>query len=82
MSVTLFGIKSDVDRQWFPRPDQNFLSWAFAFVVISGFFLVFAAMCLTFDAIRIQGMDARIRRKQDPGYIGYKMGNTRTAPQH
>ncbi|WAR16251.1 hypothetical protein MAR_030845 [Mya arenaria] len=81
LSVALFGIKSDIDRQWFPRPDQNYLSWSFAFVVIAGFFEIFAAMCLTFDALRIKDVEARRLKKQDPGYMGYKMGPVVTHPQ-
>ncbi|XP_052762390.1 uncharacterized protein LOC128205034 [Mya arenaria] len=82
LSVALFGIKSDIDRQWFPRPDQNYLSWSFAFVVIAGFFEIFAAMCLTFDALRIKDVEARRLKKQDPGYMGYKMGPVVTHPQY
>ncbi|GAB1606769.1 uncharacterized protein LOC115211099 isoform X2 [Argonauta hians] len=45
ISLIVFGVKSE-DRQWMPRPDQNFLSWSFGICVISGFFSLFAAMCL------------------------------------
>lgn len=69
--VTLFGIKSDVDRQWFPRPDQNYLSWSFGLVVVSGFFEIFAGMCLLFDSLRIK-WDMEKKEVAEP-YKQYKM---------
>ena len=39
------GVKSK-DREWMPRPDQNHLSWSFAFAVLAGFFICFTAMAL------------------------------------
>ena len=36
ISVTIFGIKADIDRQWLPNPDSNFLSWSFGCAVLSG----------------------------------------------
>ncbi|XP_052249536.1 uncharacterized protein LOC127857169 isoform X2 [Dreissena polymorpha] len=62
-SVTLFGIKYDKDRQWFPRPDQIFLSWSFGLVVVGGFFAVFSAMCLTFDVLRLSDEAEKKQRK-------------------
>lgn len=72
ISITIFGIKSDVDRQWFPRPDQNYLSWSFGLMVVSGFFAVFAAMCLLFDSLRIKWEEDKQNRLQR-GYTDYKM---------
>lgn len=34
VSAITFGIKSQ-DRSWMPRPDQNFLSWSFGFVILA-----------------------------------------------
>lgn len=70
--VTLFGIKSDVDRQWFPRPDQNFLSWSFGLVVLAGFFAIFGAMCLLFDSLRIKWDNEKKLRTGYP-YMEHKM---------
>lgn len=70
--VTLFGIKSDVDRQWFPRPDQNYLSWSFGLVVVSGFFAIFAAMCLLFDSLRIK-WDMEKKKRTGYPYMEHKM---------
>ncbi|KAF7255920.1 hypothetical protein EG68_07291 [Paragonimus skrjabini miyazakii] len=30
----IFGIKTQ-DRSWMPRPDQNFLSWSFGFIILA-----------------------------------------------
>lgn len=72
ISVTIFGVKSKIDRQWFPRPDQNFLTWAFGLAVLSAFFTLFAAMCLLVDGYRIKFEQRRQSRKGDP-YMTYKM---------
>lgn len=50
ISLIVFGVKSE-DRQWMPRPDQNFLSWSFGICVMSGFFSLFGAMCLLVASI-------------------------------
>lgn len=34
------------DRRWIYRPDMNLLSWSYGMCVISGFFALFAAVCL------------------------------------
>ncbi|KAL4217992.1 hypothetical protein ACF0H5_022730 [Mactra antiquata] len=72
LSVTLFGIKSDTDRQWFPRPDQNYLAWSFGLMVVAGFFCIFSAMCLLFDSLRIR-WDMEKKKAQTDPYKGYKM---------
>lgn len=71
ISVTIFGLKSDVDRQWLPRPDQNFLSWSFGMAVVAAFFAIFSGMCLLIDSMRL----SQQRRKQNapPPFSGYKM---------
>ncbi|WAR16794.1 hypothetical protein MAR_031388 [Mya arenaria] len=71
LSVTVFGISSDGDRDWLPRPDQNYLSWSFGVAVVAGFFAIFAGMCLVIDSMRL----GQIRRRQNapPPYAGYKM---------
>lgn len=50
ISLIVFGVMSE-DRQWMPRPDQNFLSWSFGICVMSGFFSLFGAMCLLVASI-------------------------------
>lgn len=62
----MFGIKADVDRQWLPNPDSNFLSWSFGFCVLSGFFSIFAGMCLLADYLRI-GVETK-REVREPAY--------------
>lgn len=41
----LFGVQVN-DRYWMPRPDQNYLSWGFGFLIISGIFTTFSGICL------------------------------------
>ncbi|KAI8776886.1 hypothetical protein BgiMline_035150 [Biomphalaria glabrata] len=65
-SVTIFGIKADIDRQWLPNPDSNFLSWSFGFAALSGFFSIFAAMCLSTDYVRIR--EEEEKATQGPAY--------------
>ena len=62
ISVTVFGIKADVDRQWIPNPDSNFLSWSFGCACLSGFFSIFSALCLTVDHMRITEEEERAAR--------------------
>lgn len=62
ISVTIFGIKADVDRQWLPNPDSNFLSWSFGCAVLSGFFSIFSAMCMSVDYLRIREEEERLKR--------------------
>lgn len=71
LSVIIFGVKSDIDRQWLSRPDQNYLSWSFGLAVVAGFLAIFSGMCLIVDSLRL----AQIRRKAKapPPYAGYKM---------
>lgn len=73
ISVILFGVQSDVDRQWIPRPDQNYLSWSFGLVVVAGFFGIFAAMCFLFDGFRLKFEEEKQSRAADP-YKQYKKG--------
>lgn len=41
----LFGVQVN-DRYWMWRPDQNYLSWGFAFLIISGICALVAGVCL------------------------------------
>lgn len=43
--AVLFGVQMN-DRFWLPRPDQNFLSWGFGFLVISSIFALFSGALL------------------------------------
>ncbi|XP_076437556.1 uncharacterized protein LOC143276793 [Babylonia areolata] len=72
ISVTMFGIKADVDRQWLPSPDSNFLSWSFGFCVLSGFFSIFAGMCLLADSLRLRS-DSQRDRRSSAGYVKPKV---------
>ena len=47
----LFGVKCN-DRYWLPRPDQNFLSWGFGFLIICGICSCIAGICLFMEAQR------------------------------
>jgi len=71
LSVTIFGIQSDIDRQWLPRPDQNFLSWSFGLGVAAGFLAIFSGMCLLIDSMRLRQVDRK--RRAGPAFSGYKM---------
>ena len=62
----IFGVKKE-DREWMPRPDQNYLSWSYGFFIISGFFVLFAAALLL-----KAGRDARKSIREDyPGKPKY-----------
>jgi len=41
----LFGYQVN-DRYWLPRPDLNFLSWGFGFLIISGISALVSGVCL------------------------------------
>ncbi|GFR63415.1 hypothetical protein ElyMa_003603900 [Elysia marginata] len=45
VSLIVFGVYKE-DRRWMPRPDMNLLSWAYGFTCVSGWFCLFAAICL------------------------------------
>jgi hypothetical protein len=55
----LFGVQTN-DRYWLPRPDQNFLSWGFGFLIISAIFALIAGIILfreaqkTYDALLLK----------------------------
>jgi len=42
-TLILFGLKKE-DREWMPRPDQNYLSWSYGLCCVSGWFSLFAAL--------------------------------------
>ncbi|KAK3596355.1 hypothetical protein CHS0354_037072 [Potamilus streckersoni] len=69
ISVIIFGVQSDTDRQWLTRPDQNFLSWSFGLVVLAGFFAIFAGMCLLVDSLRIKAQARKENKEPMGGYI-------------
>ncbi|KAL5014435.1 hypothetical protein ScPMuIL_008705 [Solemya velum] len=71
ISCILFGINSDADREWLPRPEQNYLSWSFGMCVFSGFLAIFAGMCLVVEAIRFRLTQQH--SKPAPPYGGYVM---------
>jgi len=43
--AVLFGYQVN-DRYWLPRPDLNFLSWGFGFLIISGISSLVSGICL------------------------------------
>lgn len=59
IQAIIFGIKKE-DRQWVPRPDQNYLSWAYGFFIISAFFTLFSAITLV-----LASRDFKRKLKQD-----------------
>jgi len=59
--AVLFGAYIN-DRYWLPRPDQNFLSWGFGFLVISMIFALFAGVCLFHEAWKCYNI---LLRKED-----------------
>jgi hypothetical protein len=62
ISVSMFGYNADVNRQWLPNPDSNFLSWSFGFCILSGFFSIFAGLCLGADWMVAKEEEARRNR--------------------
>ncbi|ESO85354.1 hypothetical protein LOTGIDRAFT_221390 [Lottia gigantea] len=67
----IFGVKAEVDRQWLPHPDSNFLSWSFGFAVLSGFFSLFGGMCLLVESLRLSVESQRNRREAVYGMKQY-----------
>ncbi|XP_067665561.1 uncharacterized protein [Haliotis asinina] len=65
ISVIMFGIKADTDRQWLPHPDSNYLSWSFGFAVLSAFFALFAGMCLLVEWMRLNQEENNRARRQN-----------------
>jgi len=47
----IFGVQSN-DRYWLPRPDQNYLSWGFAFLIISGIFALASGILFLLEGRR------------------------------
>jgi len=48
MSVTviMFGIMFKVDKNWFPYPELNYLSWSYGLAIVSSFFSIGASIAL------------------------------------
>ncbi|KAJ8321660.1 hypothetical protein KUTeg_000131 [Tegillarca granosa] len=62
IAMVVFGVFKE-DRQWVPRPDQNYLSWSYGFFVISAIFALFSGLVLIKS-----GQDAnRLSRKSYNG---------------
>jgi len=47
----VFGVQCN-DRYWMPRPDQNFLSWGFGFLIISAIFAMVSGIALFWEGQR------------------------------
>lgn len=47
--AVVFGVQTN-DRYWLPRPDQNYLSWGFGFLIISAIMTLVAGICLFMEA--------------------------------
>lgn len=47
--AVVFGVQSN-DRYWLPRPDQNYLSWGFGFLIISAIMTLVSGICLFMEA--------------------------------
>ncbi|KAK6168197.1 hypothetical protein SNE40_022073 [Patella caerulea] len=63
----VFGVKAEIDRQWLPQPDSNYLSWSFGFCVLSGFFSLFGGMCLLVESMRLYVSNKNDRREETYG---------------
>jgi len=57
----VFGVQVN-DRYWMPRPDQNFLSWGFGFLVISAIFALVSGILLYKEG---QDTYNKLLRKED-----------------
>ncbi|OWF38886.1 uncharacterized protein LOC110465793 [Mizuhopecten yessoensis] len=57
--LVLFGVQKE-DRQWVPRPDQNFLSWSYGLFAVSTIMTLAAAVTLL-----KAGLDLRKKLKED-----------------
>jgi len=74
----LFGVQVN-DRYWLPRPDQNFLSWGFGFMVISMIcalvagILLFKAAWDCYNAL-LQKEDDYTRRALEMSAAGIELG--------
>lgn len=45
IALIVFGVMKE-DRLWIPRPDMNLLSWSYGLCCMSGWFCLFASVCL------------------------------------
>ncbi|XP_076456744.1 uncharacterized protein LOC143291045 [Babylonia areolata] len=54
ISVIMFGVHVNSDRNWLPQPDSIYLSWAFGFCILAAILCLVAAMCLTTDFVRLR----------------------------
>ncbi|XP_059170398.1 uncharacterized protein LOC131951943 [Physella acuta] len=45
IALIVFGVFKE-DRLWIPRPDMNLLSWSYGLCCMSGWFCLFASVCL------------------------------------
>ena len=58
----VFGVQCN-DRYWMPRPDQNFLSWGFGFLIISAIFALGSGVCLFWEGQKTY--DALLRKEDE-----------------
>jgi len=58
----VFGVQCN-DRYWLPRPDQNFLSWGFGFLIISAIFALASGVCLFMEGQKTY--DALLRKEDE-----------------
>jgi hypothetical protein len=58
----VFGVQCN-DRYWLPRPDQNFLSWGFGFLIISAIFTLVGGICLFMEGQKTY--DALLRKEDE-----------------
>lgn len=65
IQMILFGVKKE-DRGWMPRPDQNYLSWAYGFFVISIIFTLISGFLLL-----MAGRNVRNELKEDYPHKNY-----------
>jgi hypothetical protein len=57
----LFGVQTN-DRYWMPRPDQNYLSWGFGFLIINAIFALASGVVLFMEG---QNTYNALLRKED-----------------
>jgi len=58
----VFGFQCN-DRWWLPRPDQNFLSWGFGFLIISAIFALASGICLFMEGQKTY--DSLLRKEDE-----------------
>ena len=64
-------MKVDQDRDWLPHPDSTFLSWAYGFAILAGFFCLFAGMCMMTEFYRMCVESRYDQRSPSGGGVRY-----------